>query len=186
MTRLIYSMNVSLDGYAATDDGGLDWADVDEEVHAWFNDEARNTAAVLYGRRMYELMAGYWPTAEDDPQAPPVIVDFAQTWKRTPKVVFSRTLDEVAHESRLVRGDPAGTLAALRQEFDGDLAVGGPTLAAEFIALGLVDEYRVLVHPVILGGGLPFWPRLERPVGLRLLETRSFGNGVVLLAYAAR
>ena len=105
MGKLIYSMNVSLDGYVETPEHSLDWANVDEELHSWFNDRAREVEASLYGRRMYELMAGYWPTAESDPSATEVEREFARIWKPMPKIVFSSTLTTVDWNSRLVRGD---------------------------------------------------------------------------------
>src|SRR5688572_27018250 len=89
--KLIYSLNVSLDGFAATTDGGLGWANVDEQVHTWFNDQTRAIEASLYGRRMWEVMAGYWPMAEDDPSASPVSREFSRIWKPMPKFVFSST-----------------------------------------------------------------------------------------------
>jgi dihydrofolate reductase len=185
MGKVIYSLNVSLDGYVETPDHRLDWANVDDEIHAWFNDQARDLDASLYGRRMYELMAAYWPTAESDPSATGPMRDYARIWNRTPKIVFSRTLDAVDPNSRLATGDVGEELERLRGEFSGDLDVGGPTLASAFIERGLVDEYRLVVHPVILGAGTPFFPGLERPIGLRLIETRTFASGVVYLGYAA-
>ena len=185
MGRLIYLLNVSLDGFVETPDHGLDWAVVDEELHTWFNDQARRTDAFLYGRRLYEVMAAYWPTAESDPSATEVERDFARIWNAKPKIVFSTTLETVAWNSRLVTGDVGDELAKLRLEFDGDLAVGGPTLASAFMERGLVDEYRLVVHPVVLGAGTPFFPALNRPIGLRLRETRTFESGVVYLGYAA-
>jgi dihydrofolate reductase len=186
MGKLIYSLSVSLDGYVETPDHSLDWADIDEEVHTWFNDQTRQVDASLYGRRMYELMADYWPTAEADPSATPAMLDFARVWKPLPKIVFSSTLSSVNWNARLARGDVGEELARLRTEFDGDLDVGGPTLAAAFIQRDLVDEYRLVIHPVILGAGTPFFPQLERPIGLRLMETRTFANGATYLGYSAR
>jgi dihydrofolate reductase len=186
MGKLIYLMNVSLDGYVETPDHSLDWANVDEELHTWFNEQERATDASLYGRRLYEVMAAHWPTAESDPSATDYTVDFARIWNAKPKIVFSKTLDKVDWNSRLVRRDPAEELDRLKAEFPGDLDVGGPTLASAFIRRGLVDEYRLLVHPVILGAGTPFFPPLEKPTGLRLLETRTFASGAVYLGYAAR
>jgi dihydrofolate reductase len=185
MGKLIYSMNVSLDGYVETPDHSLDWVAMDEELHTWFNDRARETDAFLYGRRLYEVMAAYWPTAESDPSATDYMLDFARVWIEKPKVVFSSTLAAVDWNSRLVNGDVGEELARLRTEFEGDLAVGGPTLASEFIRRGLVDEYRLVVHPVILGAGTPFFPKLETPMGLRLTETRRFNSGATYLGYAA-
>ncbi len=185
MGRLIYLLNVSLDGFVETPERGLDWTVVDDELHTWFNDQTRSVAASLYGRRLYEVMAAYWPTAESDPAATDAMRDFARIWRAMPKIVFSTTLPSVAWNSRLVSGDVSDELAKLKVEFDGDLAVAGPTLAAAFIERGLVDEYRLVVHPVVLGAGTPFFPRLERPIGLRLAETRVFGSGAVYLGYAA-
>lgn len=185
MGRLIYLMNVSLDGFVETPDHGLGWANVDHEIHAWFNDQERSTGASLYGRRLYEVMTAYWPTAEDDPRATEVVRDFARIWNAKPKIVFSRTLDRVEGNSRLVSGDIGDQLARLRDEFDGDLNVGGPTLAAQFIERGLVDAYRLVVHPVVLGAGTPFFPNLERPTGLHLVENRTFSSSAVYLGYDA-
>ncbi|MDL2334860.1 MAG: dihydrofolate reductase family protein [Chloroflexota bacterium] len=183
--KVIYSMNVSLDGYINSPTSGLDWADVDEEIHAWFNDGARNAAADIYGRRMYELMASYWPFALDDPDAGDVERDFAQIWKDTPKIVFSRTLEEAPHAHRLLRTDVADEIASLKAEFAGDLGIGGPTIAAALIERNLVDEYQMVVHPVVLGGGTPYFPP-GMQLDLRLTQTRRFANGAMLVAYEPR
>ena len=185
MGKLIYLLNVSLDGFVETPDHSLDWTVIDDELHTWFNDQTREVDASLYGRGLYEVMASYWPTAESDPAVTPVELEFARLWNAMPKIVFSNSLESVDFNSRLVTGDVGEELAKLRAEFDGDLDVGGPTLAAEFIKRGLVDEYRLVVHPVVLGAGTPFFPPLDRPIGLKLLETRVFGSGVVYQGYAA-
>jgi dihydrofolate reductase len=181
--KLIYSLNVSLDGFAETPDHSLDWANVDDELHTWFNDQARTLDASLYGRRMYELMAGYWPTGEDDPSAADVEREFSRIWKQTPKIVFSTSLEHVEHNARLVQGDVGTVLDDLRREFDGDIDVGGPNLAGQFVRRGLVDEYRLVVHPVVLGAGTPFWPQLDAPLRLRLVETQNFASGAELRSY---
>lgn len=184
MGKLIYSMNVSLDGFVETPDHSLDWtAPIDEEVHRWFTDLNREAGAFIYGRRLYEVMAAYWPTAESDPAATDFTLDFARVWNPKPKIVFSTTLTKVDWNSRLVRGDVGEELARLRAEFDGDLDLGGPTLASEFIRRGLVDEYRLVVHPVILGAGTPFFPQLGTRLRLRRTETHRFASGAVLLGY---
>ena len=183
MGKLIYSLNVSLDGFVETVDHSLDWAVPDDELHTWFNDQSRTLDASLYGRRLYEVMAAYWPTAESDPAATEPMLEFARIWNATPKIVFSTTLDSVGPGCRLVAGDVGERLAELRSEFHGDLDVGGPTLASAFIERGLVDEYRIVVHPVILGAGTPLFPALHDRIGLRLLETHTFGSGVVYLGY---
>ena len=183
MGKLIYCLNVSLDGFVETVDHSLDWTVVDDELHTWFNEQAGTFDASLYGRRMYELMSAYWPMAESDPTATGPMRDFARIWNATPKIVFSTTLHSVGPDCRLVAGDVGDRLAELRSEFLGDLDVSGPTLASAFIERGLVDEYRLLVHPVVLGAGTPFFPILRDRVGLRLLETHTFGSGVVYLGY---
>ena len=186
MGKLVYRMNVSLDGFVETPDRSLDWTTVDEELHTWFADRIREEDALLYGRRLYELMAAFWPTAESDPATTDYMREFARVWNAKPKVVFSTTLDRVDSNSRLVRGDVAEQLALIRRDFGGDLEVAGPNLAAQFIRSGLVDEYHLVVHPVILGAGTPFFPRLETPIRLRLLESRTFASGASYLAYTVR
>ena len=183
MSKLVYSLNVSLDGFAETTDHRLDWATVDDELHSWFNDQTRTMGASLYGRRMYELMAGYWPEADEDPAATDVERDFARIWKALPKIVFSRTLERAAHNARVVEGDVARVLEDARREFAGDLDIGGPNLAGQFVRRGLVDEFRLVVHPVVLGAGTPFWPALDVPLALRLVETRAFASGAEARTY---
>jgi len=183
MGKLIYSLNVSLDGFVETPDHGLDWANVDEELHTWFNDQTRALDVTLYGRRMYEVMADYWPTADEDPSATDATREFARIWKPMPKIVFSSSLGRVEHNGRLVRGDVGAVLKDLRQEFDGDLDVGGPNLASQFVRRGLVDEFQLVVHPVVLGRGTPFWPEVDAPLRLRLVETRTFDSGAELRTY---
>jgi dihydrofolate reductase len=181
--RLIYLFNVSLDGFTATPDGGLDWSTVDDETHAFFNEQLRGVEASLYGRRLYETMAAYWPTGEKDPAATETTREFARIWNPHPKIVFSNSLDRVEHNSRLVRGDVGSVLDDLRREFSGDLAVGGPNLAGQFVRRGLVDEYRLVIHPVVLGAGTPYWPVLDAPLRLRLVERQPLSRGVVAERY---
>ncbi len=185
MGKLIYSMNVSLDGFIETPDHSLDWANVDEEVHFWFNQQTREQAASIYGRRMYEVMGSYWPNAGNDPDATPAMRQFGEIWSTLPKVVFSRSLDSVDYGCRLVRGDVGEELARLRKEFDGDIDVSGPNIAAQFIERGLVDEYRLVVHPVAIGAGTPFFPDLGRPIRLRQTAVKRFESGVLALTYVA-
>jgi len=185
MGKLIYSLNVSLDGFIETTDHGLDWVSMDDELHRWFNDQARNLDAFIYGRRMYEVMAAYWPTAESDPSATAPMLDFARIWSPKPKIVFSNTLQHVDWNGRLVSGAVESQLANLRREFDGDMDVSGPTLAAAFMEQGLIDEYQLVVHPVVLGAGTPFFSGAMGRSSLRLLEAVTFDSGVVCLRYAS-
>jgi len=183
MGKLIYSMNVSLDGFVETTNHSLDWAIVDDELHRWFNDQSRTLDASIYGRRMYEVMASYWPTGEDDPAGSDVMREFSRIWKPMPKIVFSTTLDRVEHNARLVSGDVGDVLQGLWREFDGNIDVSGPNLAGQFVRRDLVDEYRLVVHPVVLGTGTPFWPALEAAHRLRLTERREFASGAELRSY---
>ena len=183
MGKLIYLLNVSLDGFVETPDHSLDWALVDDELHAWFNEETRAVEATLYGRRMYEVMAAYWPTGEEDPAATDVTREYARIWNPMPKIVFSTSLEHVDHNARLVRGDVADVLTEVRREFDGDLDVSGPNLAGQFVRRGLVDEYRLVIHPVVLGTGTPFWPALDEPLKLKLTDRRTFASGVEARSY---
>lgn len=185
MGKLIYNLNVSLDGFVETIDHRLDWSIVDDELHTWFNERSRSLDAELYGRRIYELMAAYWPTAGSDPAATEPEREFARIWNAMPRIVFSTTLESVRPGCRLVAGDVAERLAEIRSEFPGDIGVAGATLASAFIERGLVDEYRLVVHPVILGAGRPFFPSLGDRIALRLVETRAFASGVVYLGYEA-
>jgi dihydrofolate reductase len=179
-------MSVSLDGFAATPSGSLDWVLVDEELHAAFNDEARDMSAFLYGRRMWELMAAYWPTGDADPTATPAERDFTAIWRTTPKIVFSDSLERVDHDAVLVRGDAVAEVVRLKTRPDYDMGVGGPTIAAPLLTAGLVDEVRLYLQPVVLGAGLPFLPPLDERIALELIETRTFGSGVVYLRYRTR
>jgi dihydrofolate reductase len=182
MRKLIYSMGVSLDGFIAGPDGDIDWSAPDEELHRFHNEQARETGADLYGRRLYEVMR-YWETADENPSAPEYELEFARIWKDTPKIVFSRTLEQVEGNARLVKDDAAKEVAKLKEEPGKELAVGGAGLASTFMKLGLIDEYRLFVSPVVLGGGTPYFPPLDERINLELVETRTFGSRVVYLRY---
>lgn len=184
MRKLVYSMGVSLDGYIAGRGDDISFNVPDEELHRFHNEEARQVGVHIYGRKLYEVMR-FWETAEDDPERHEVEREFARIWKPTPKLVFSTTLEAVEGNSTLAQGDPGEEVARLKAEPGRDLAVGGAGLASTLIKRGLVDEYRLFVAPVILGGGTPFFPELERPIGLELLETRTFSSRVVYMRYGA-
>ena len=179
MRRLIYSMGVSLDGYITGPDGRHDWSMPDEELHRFHNQQTAALGAHLLGRRLYEDMV-WWET-EEQPGA--VRSEFAQAWSALEKVVFSTTLDAVQGTSRLATDGIAGEVARLREQPGGDIAVGGAGLAAGVIRLGLMDEYHLFVNPVVVGGGTPFFPTLDAPIDVELVETRTFASRVVYLRY---
>jgi dihydrofolate reductase len=183
MRSVTYSMAVSLDGYIAGPDGQFDWSVPDEEVSRFATDETRQVGVMVLGRKLYETML-YWETADQDPSLDDSDLEFIAIWKPLPKVVFSTTLPAVQGNARLASGGLAEEIERLRAEpGEGDIAIGGATLAAEAAALGLIDEYRARVYPVLVGGGTPFFPRGERRVDLELLETRTFTSKVVDLRY---
>jgi dihydrofolate reductase len=182
MRKLIYSMGVSLDGFIAGPAGEIDWSAPDEELHRFHNQQIRETGAHLCGRQLYEVMA-YWETAEENPSAPEHELEFARVWKNLPKIAFSKSLEKVEGNARLVRDGAAEEVARLKEQPGKDLAVGGAGLASTLMKLGFIDEYRLFVSPVVLGGGTPYFPALEERINLELVETRSFGSRVVYLRY---
>jgi dihydrofolate reductase len=186
MRSVTYSMSVSLDGYIVGPDGGFDWTAPDEEVFSFHTDQIREVGVHLLGRRLYETML-YWETADQDPSLDDSMLEWAAIWKPLPKVVFSTTLSAVQGNARLASGGLAEEIERLRAEpGKGDIAIGGATLAAEAAALGLIDEYRPIVIPVLVGGGIPYFPKRERRVDLELVETRTFSSRVYLRYRVAR
>jgi len=183
MRRIVLMMSVSLDGYMEGPGRDLGWHLVDDEVHDHFNEVLGAMGAFLDGRVTYELMAGFWPTADSDPESPRPMVEFARIWRDMPKIVYSRTLEKAHWNATVVREVVPAEVAALKSQDGGDLALGGAGLAATFLRHDLVDEFRLYVHPLVLGAGTPLFPRSETPRPLRLVETRTFGNGVVLLRH---
>ena len=183
MRRVTYSMGVSLDGYIIGPDGRFDWTAPDEELFASHLEEIKQVGVHLMGRRLYETML-YWETADQEPSLGKAELEWAARWKPLPKVVFSTTVSAVQGYARLAAGSVAEEIAQLRAEpGEGDIAVGGARLAAVAAGLGLIDEYVIRVHPVLVGGGVPYFPREERRVDLHLVETRKFVAGVVYYRY---
>ncbi|MFF4342989.1 dihydrofolate reductase family protein [Kitasatospora sp. NPDC001540] len=179
MRHVTYSMGVSADGYVTGPDGELDWGFPDEEVFRHATEEVRGAGVHLMGRRLYETML-VWESIDQDPALAFPTHEFAALWRALPKVVFSTTLTTVRGNARLASGSLAQEIARLRAEPDGgDIAIGGATLAAEAAAADLIDEYRLRIHPVLLGGGTPFFPRHGRRVTLDLVENRPLGARVL-------
>jgi dihydrofolate reductase len=181
MRKVIYVTSLSLDGYIDSSAGDPSWVVPDEELHRHFNDLEGEFDAELYGRRMYELMVAYWPTADQDPSAPSYEIDFARIWKAIPKVVFSSTLAAVEWNSRLVKDDPRVEVARLKALPGKNMGVGGLVLASCLAEAGLIDEYRFYYVPILLGSGTAVFSELAQRVRLQPVETRSFTSGTVLL-----
>ena len=182
MRKLIYSMGVSLDGFIAAPGGDISWSAPDAELHRFHNEQTREIMAHFCGRRLYQTMLP-WETT-DEAQFEPVELEFARIWKAIPKVVFSTTLASVQGNARLASAGLAAEVANFKdQPGDGVLSIGGAVLAAEAVQLGLVDEFGLFVSPVVLGGGTPYFPPLDHRIKLELIETRTFGSGVIYQRY---
>lgn len=183
MRKIILMMSVSLDGFFEGPDRQLDWQLVDAELHGHFNEWLATAGAFLDGRVTYELMAGFWPTADAGPAATPTVIEFAAIWRDMPKIVYSRTLAQAGWNATIIRDVVPAEVLDLKAQPGGDLVLGGANLAASFIRHDLIDEYRFYVQPVVLGQGRPLFQTPDVRIGLRLAETRAFGSGVVLLRY---
>lgn len=187
MRKLIYGMNLTLDGYIAAPGDDIDWSGPpSEELFRWWLDHERASGLSLYGRKLWEAMSSYWPAGDRRPGVTPAEIEFARNWRDTPKVVFSSTIDEVDWNTRLVTGDAITEITRLKSGAGGPMNIGGATLAGAAMRAGLIDEYVIATHPVLVGGGTPFFTALDGWVHLDLLETRTFPGGVVLTRYATR
>jgi dihydrofolate reductase len=181
MAKLICTALVSLDGYVNDERGNFDWAEPTSEIHAFVNELERPIGTYLYGRRLYETML-YWETFQAEP-GQPVPADYAKLWRAADKIVYSSTLTAVSSErTRIERAFDPEAVRAMKVTAERDLTIGGPTLAIQAFRAGLVDEVRLFASPVIVGGGMRFFPDQVR-VDLQLREERRFGNGVVYLRY---
>ncbi|WP_193510141.1 dihydrofolate reductase family protein [Cryobacterium sp. BB736] len=182
MGKLIYSMITSLDGYVTDAEGNFDWSVPGETLHQFVNDLMQSVGTYLYGRRMYETMVA-WETLHTLPDQPPFMLEFANTWQATDKIVYSTSLGEVASKrTRIERTFDPDAVRTLKEDSELDITIDGPTLAAHAIRAGLVDQYELFIVPAIVGGGKRFFPDDVR-VDLELLDERRFGSGVVYLSY---
>jgi dihydrofolate reductase len=193
MRKLIFAMNATLDGYIAAPGDDLGWSGGDgpdsspgDELFRWWSDRVGATSLALYGRKLWEAMSSYWPTADEQPDATPAVIEFARRWRDMPKVVFSSTIDEVDGNTRLVSGDAVAEITRLKAGDGGPMDICGATLAGAAMRAGQIDEYAIVTHPVLVGGGTPFFTALDSWVNLKLVETRTFPGGVLLTRYETR
>jgi dihydrofolate reductase len=189
--RFVYWMNVSVDlkiERAAGEEGGGSWVRIGEPLHREFNARARALTLMVQGRTIYETMEAYWPAARHDDTLPEYLREYGEIWTSIPKVLVSRTRTDAEHNTRVIGrdGDAIAELAKLRDENDGDIGVGGATLATHLLRAGLLDELLLFTHPVILGAGRPLFDGHDGPAELDLLEQGSFDEGVTLHRYAVR
>lgn len=184
MAKLVYMMNMSLDGYTEDEHGGFGWlAPTDEEVHTWLFPHASSFRTLLYGRKVYETML-YWETAHMLPDQQPLDIDFARRWQAAEKIVYSRTLAEPrSANTRIERSFDPDVVRRLKAETEHEMAVAGPELAAQALRAGLVDELQMRICPVVIGGGKRYFPAGVR-LDLDLIEERRFRNGDLFLRYA--
>lgn len=186
MRRVTYAMNCSLDGYITAPGDDLGWSEPSDELFQWWSDRVAATGLALYGRRLWETMSSHWPTADQQPGVTPAQQQFAGRWRDMPKVVFASTTTAVGWNARLVTGDAVTEIVRLRTEDGNGMDIGGATLAAAAMRAGLIDEYAIVTHPVLVGGGTPFFAALDHWVNLNLVETRTFPGGVLLARYETR
>ena len=187
MRKLIYGMNLTLDGYIAAAGDDIGWSGPpSDELFQWWLDQELGTSMSLYGLKLWETMSSYWPTGDEQPNATEAEIEFARNWRATPKVVFSSTLDKVDWKARLVTGDAVAEITRLKAGDGGPMEIGGATLAGAAMRAGLIDEYVLATHPVLVGGGTPFCTALDSWVNLNLVETRTLPGGVVVTRYETR
>jgi dihydrofolate reductase len=183
---VVYVASISVDGYLGAPDADDAWVVPDPELHRHFNDLEGSFDTQLYGRRMYELMTDYWPTADEEPGAPDFVVDYARIWRAMPKVVFSGSLRGVDWNSRLFAGNAVEEVARLKTEPGRRMSIGGTVLATSLAQHGLIDEFRFYVMPTVVGSGTPIFPALGRHIDLANVEVQQFSSGAVLLRYRAQ
>ena len=186
MRKLTFGMNLTLDGYIAAPGDDLGWSAPSDELFQWWSDRVATTGLALYGRKLWETMSSHWPTADQQPGATAAEIEFAGRWQEMPKVVFSSTTSTVDRNTRLVTADAVTEITRLKAEDGGPMDIGGATLAASAMRAGLIDEYVIVTHPVLVGGGTPFFATLEDWVKLTLVEIRTFPDDVVLTRYETR
>ena len=186
MRKLIYGMNLTLDGYIAAPGDDLGWSGPSDELFQWWLDQELAIGLLMYGRKLWEAMSSHWPTADQQPGASSAEIEFARRWRDMPKVVFSSTISTVDWNTRLVTGDAVTEITRLKAEDGGPIDIGGATLAAAAMRAGLIDEYVLATAPVLVGSGTPFFTALDNWVNLNLVETRVFPGGVVLTRYETK
>lgn len=183
MRKIVFSMQMSLDGYIEDRLGSINFGMPTPELHSYFNAREAALDTHIYGRRLYEIMNGYWPDAENDPEGTPETLEYAKIWNQLDKLVFSRTLTSVEGRARLARHDIATEVEMLKSQPGKGMSLGGATLARDFIELGLVDEFEVAIFPVLLGSGKRMFGDVTRETKLRLIDHRHFEGGYMVMRY---
>ena len=183
MRKILLMISMSVDGFIEGPNREIDWHLVDDELHSHFNEKLAGMGAFIDGRVTYELMAEFWPTADEDPANAGPTAEFAKIWRDMPKIVYSTKLQKAEWNTTIVRELVADDVRQLKAQPGGDLALGGADLSESFRELDLIDEYWLYIHPIVLGRGKPLFRPADAQLNLQLVQTRTFGNGVVLLRY---
>lgn len=181
MRKIIYAQLVSLDGFIEDSEGKIGWTKPTDELHWHFNELEKNIDINFYGRRMSEVM-DYWLTADENPNASEVEIDYAKAWQKTERIVFSKTLENVEGNASIRREVDPDEIRKLKNQPGNILTVGGATLASTFIKYDLVDEFRVYIHPIALGKGKPMFP-IQEKLDLEFIESQTFSGGIIMLKY---
>jgi dihydrofolate reductase len=185
LRKVILSNMVTLDGFFEGPNKELDWHIVDEEFNQYANDLLSNVDALLFGRVTYQLMADYWPAAATNPSTSKSDLEIADKMNNLPKIVFSKTLQKVEWKNtRLVKENIAEEISKMKQESGKDMVIfGSGSIVTTLMQLGLIDEYRIIVNPVVLGSGKPLFKGINDKQNLKLLKTKVLGSGIVILYY---
>nr|WP_295927673.1 dihydrofolate reductase family protein [uncultured Dyadobacter sp.] len=185
MRKVVLFAHISLDGFAGDVNGGLGFLTYDQELQQYAGELVKTVGAPLYGKTTYQLMEGYWPSVLNNPNADKHSLEHAQWVHQIPKVVFSTTLDGVSwNNTTLIKDNVVEAVSKLKEELGKDLVIfGSPGLAKNFMKLGLIDEYKLTLHPVILGNGISLFEDDMSKSSLKLLESRTLQSGVVTLHY---
>lgn len=184
MRKIIYAQLISLDGYIEDSNGKIDWTKPGEELHRHFNELEKNLDINFYGRRMSEAM-DFWLTADQNPDLSDYEREYARLWQDTDRIIFSKTLDKVEGNAQLEREVDPEEIIQLKNQPGNDMSVGGANLASTFIKYDLIDEYRVYIHPVVLGSGKPMFS-VDKKLDLKFIESHTFPGGVVMLRYKSK
>ena len=182
MCKIIYRINVSLNGLIEMPGDRPDWVIADEELFRYSNNLERQVGGYLWGRGMYENNRALWANAGTQSK-PAYVAESMQIRKQIPAIVFSSMLERIEGNARLERGDPVAVVTHLKEQPGPDLSVGGVQLASTLMQAGLVDEFHIFIQPILLGAGRPIYPAMNEAVRLKLVETHTFHTGIVYLRY---
>ncbi len=183
MRKVTLFYNISLDGFISGLNDSLDWVIADKELHESAMYFLNTADVILYGRKTYQIMADFWPTIKDNPSTPSYMVAFANTLNPMKKIVFSKTLTNVGWNTKIIKEFIPEEIRKMKEQAGKNIAVGGANLAQQFMQYGLIDEFQLLIHPVVLGGGKPLFNNIKDRMNLKLIKTKIFDSGVVAIHY---